>query len=94
MSDDELDFWLAGFITEVRRTDSAENPGRTIYEIINSIQAYLRFKCKRNVNLIDKTACVFRSLNSALNFVTKERAGQSIGVGQRSRKIICGSMAF
>ena len=38
--------------------------------------------CKRNVNLIDKVTRVFRSLiNSALNFVMKERAGQGIGVG-------------
>ena len=88
MSDDELDFCLARFIAEVRRTDGAEYPGRTIYEMINSIQAYLRFKCKRNVNLIDKTARVFRSLNSALNFVMKERAGQGIGVETAQAKFI------
>ena len=88
MSDHELDFCLARFIAEVRRTDGAEYPGRTIYEMINSIQAYLRFKCKRNVNLIDKTARVFRSLNSALNFVMKERAGQGIGVETAQAKFI------
>ena len=71
MSDDELDFCLARFIAEVRRTDGAEYPRRTIYEMINRIQAYLRFKCKRNVNLIDKTARVFRSLNLALKFILK-----------------------
>ena len=54
ISDDELDFCLARFIAEVRRTDGAEYSGRTIYEMINSIQAYLRFKCKRNVNLLTK----------------------------------------
>ena len=87
MSDDELDFCLARFIAEVR-TDGAEYPGRTIYEMISSIQAYLHFKCKHNVNLIDKTARVFRSLNSALNFVMKERAGQGIGVETAQAKFI------
>ena len=36
MSDDKLDVYLARFITEVRRTDGAEYPGRTIYEMINN----------------------------------------------------------
>ena len=83
-----MDFCLARFIAEVRRTDGAEYPGRTIYEMINSIQAFLRFKCKRNVNLMDKTARVLRSLNLALNFVMKERAGQGIGVETAQAKFI------
>lgn len=72
----------------MRKTDGAEYPGRTIYEMISSIQAYLRVECKRNVNLIDKTARVFRNFNSALNFVMKERAGQGIGVETAQAKFI------
>ncbi len=34
MSDDQLDFFLARFVAEVRKTDGAEYPGRTIYEMI------------------------------------------------------------
>ena len=37
-------------------------------------------ECRRSVTLIDKTSRVFRSLNSALNFVLKERAGLGFGV--------------
>ena len=44
--------------------------------MIGSIQTFLRVKCKRNVSLIDKTGCSFRSLNSELNFQMKEKAGQ------------------
>ncbi|CAB4023344.1 Hypothetical predicted protein, partial [Paramuricea clavata] len=88
MSDEQLDFFLARFVAEVRKTDGAEYPGRTIYEMISSIQAYLHVECKRNVNLIDKTAHVFRNLNSALNFVMKERAGQGIGVETSQAKFI------
>lgn len=47
--------------------------------MIGSIQTFLRVKCKRNVTLIVKTDCSFRSLNSALNFQMKEIAGQGIG---------------
>ena len=54
--------------------------GKTIYEMLNSIQTYLRRECNRNLTLIDKTSRVFRNLNSALNFVMKERAGQGFGV--------------
>jgi hypothetical protein len=52
MSDDQLNFFLARFVAEVRKTDGAEYPGRTIYEMISSIQVYLRVECKRNVNSI------------------------------------------
>ena len=48
--------------------------------MINSIQTYLRVECKGNLTLIDKSSCVFRKLNSALNYVLKDRAQQGLGV--------------
>ena len=80
MSDDHLDHFLARFVAEVRKVDGKEYPGKTIYEMINSIQTYLRVECKRNLTLIDKSSCVFRKLNSALNYVLKDRAQQGLGV--------------
>ena len=80
MSDDDLDHFLARFVAEVRKVDGKEYPGKTIYEMINSIQTYLRVECKRNLTLIDKSSCVFRKLNSALNYVLKDRAQQGLGV--------------
>ena len=74
MSDEMLDFTLARFVAEVRKEDGQEYPGKTVYEILSSIQMYLRVQCKRNITLIDKKGCTFRNLNSALNFVRKERA--------------------
>ena len=44
-----------------------ENPEKTLYEMIGSIQTFLRLQCKRNVTLIDSKGCTFRSLNSTLN---------------------------
>ena len=51
-----------------------EYPEKTLYEMIGSIQTFLRLQCKRNVTLIDNKGCTFRSLNSTLNFQMKEKA--------------------
>ena len=79
MSDEDLDFFLARFVAEVRKEDGQEYPGKTIYEMIFSLQCYLCFQRKGPLFLIDKKGCKFRNLNSSLNFVLKERAGEGIG---------------
>ena len=62
MSDELLDFALARFVAEVRKKDGQEYPGKTLYEILSSIQMYLRVQCKRNITLSDKKGCTFRKL--------------------------------
>lgn len=42
MSDEMLDFTLARFVAEVRKEDGQEYPGKTLYEILSSIQMHLR----------------------------------------------------
>ena len=64
MSDEDLDFLLARFLSGVRKDVGQEYPGKTIYEMICSLF------------LIDNKGCEFRNLNSALNFVLKQRAGE------------------
>ena len=59
MSEQELDFFLAQFIAEVRKQDREEYPGKTIYEMISSIQGYLRKVCKQDLYLIDKKGSRF-----------------------------------
>ncbi|KAK2565248.1 hypothetical protein P5673_011199 [Acropora cervicornis] len=44
MSDEDLDFFLGRFVAEVRKEDGQEYPGKTIYEMICSLQCYLRFQ--------------------------------------------------
>ena len=41
MSDEMLDFTLARFVAEVRKEDGQEYPGKTLYEILSSIEMYL-----------------------------------------------------
>ena len=88
MSDEMLDFTLARFVAEVGKEDGQEYPGKTLYEILSSIQIYLRVQCKQNITLIDRKGCTFRNLNSALNFVMKERAQQDIGVDINQANLI------
>ena len=74
MSEEQLDFVLIRLISEIIREDGQENSEKTLYEMIGSIQTFLRVQCNRNVTLIDKKGCTFRNLNSALNFQVKEKA--------------------
>ena len=69
MSDEMLDFTLARFVAEVRKEDGQECPGKTLYEILSSIEIYLRVQCKRNITLIDKKGCTFRNLNKLMNII-------------------------
>ena len=46
MSDEDLDCFLGRFVAEVRKEDAQEYPGKTIYEMIRSLQCYLRFQRK------------------------------------------------
>ena len=92
---------MARFISEVRREDGQEYPGKILYEMIGSIQTFLRVQCKRNVTLIDKKGSTFRSLNSTLNFQMKEKAAQGVGAVVNPAKFIteekekfCGKMVF
>ena len=75
-----MGYFLARFISEVRREDEQEYLGKTLYEMIGSVQKFLHVQCKRNVTLIDKKGCAFGSLNSALNFQMKEKVAQGVGV--------------
>ena len=88
MSGERLDFVLARFVSEVKREDGNEYPGKTLYEMICSVQTFLRVKCKRNVTFIDKRGCKFGSLNSALNFQMKEKAGKGIGTAVNQANFI------
>ena len=90
MSEEQLDFVKIRFIPVVIREDGQEYPGMTLYEMIGSIRTYLRVQCKRNVTLIDTKGCIFRSLNSALNFRKNEKAAQGIGVFVNQAKFITG----
>ena len=88
MSDEELDDVLGKFVSEVRKEDKEEYPGKTLYEMMCCIQSYLRLECKRNITLLDKRGCSFRNLNSALNFHMKQRAATGVGLDVKQAKVL------
>ena len=55
--------------------------------MICCIQAYFRIECKRNIALVDKKGCIFRNLNSALNFQLKQRATAGVSVDVKQPKV-------
>ena len=69
MSDEMLDFTLARFVAEVRKEDRREYPGKTLCEVLSSIEMYLREQCKRNITLIDQKRCTFRNLSKLMNIM-------------------------
>ena len=54
MSEEQLDFVLARFISEVRREDEQEYPGKTLFQTLGSIQTFLSAQCKRKLRLTKK----------------------------------------
>ena len=49
MSEEQLDFVLARFISEVRREDEQEYPGKTLFQTLGSIQTFLSAQCNRKL---------------------------------------------
>lgn len=79
MSDEDVGFFLARFVAEEYKQDGEDYPGKTIYEMICSLQGCLRTECWWDLCLIDNKGGRFCSLNSGLNFNLKERAGRGFG---------------
>ena len=72
-------------MAEVRKEDGQEYPGKTSYEMICSLQCYLRFQRKGALFLIVRKGCKFRNLNSALNFVLQSIKLNSMGFQTKRR---------
>ena len=88
MSNEDLNKVPEKFLAEVQKEGQKECPGKTKYEMICCTQAYFRIKCKINIALVDKKGCIFRNLNSALNFQLKQRASAGLGVDVKQPKVI------
>ena len=72
----DLCFAMTCFITEVRKIDGSEFPGKTIYEIVVCVQMYLETK-GYNYRLIDGGE--FTELKYTLDNVMKKRTTDGIG---------------
>lgn len=85
MSDDELNWTLACFICEVRKTDGSKHPPNTLHGIIASTQHYLKGK-GRVVRLFNDEKFVY--LRNALDAVMKESASIGLGLTKKQGEVI------
>lgn len=86
--DNELDYSLSRFAAEARKQDGKMYPGKTLYELIISIQSYLRHECKKSVTLIDVSGKTFPHLNAALNNEMKEATSAGVGVETKQADVV------
>ena len=83
MSDDDIDAVLSNFTGQVRKRDGLRYPGKTIHEIITSLQKYFQIQGK-HVRLIDINK--FPTLYYALDVAMKQSA--TAGLGMDTRKAL------
>ena len=72
-----LDHALCRFIPEVTKVDGGEYPGKTLYEMVLSIQKFLN-EYGLNYKLIDGPE--FKNVKIVLDNVMKQRAAENIGM--------------
>ena len=63
---------------EARKENGEEYPAKTLYEIVCSIQSYLRSH-NRPVNFFSKSSSVFNSLRKTLDGLMRECNAKGIG---------------
>jgi len=85
MTDEDLNINLQRFITEIRKVNGDEYRGNTLFEIIASLQHYMRQR-NRKINLFDGQS--FTGLNNVLDAKMKLLAQKGIGIQKRQAKVI------
>ena len=82
----DFEFALCRFICEVKKTrEDGDFPGRTLYQIVCSLQNYLR-KCEVNWKLIHRDN--FTNFQRVLDSVMQERAAMLIGTVKKQAQVI------
>ena len=82
---DHFEFAICNFLSEVRKLDGTEYPGKTLYHLVVSIQKHVNLRGK-NWKLIKGSQ--FGAVCTVLNNLMKERAHNNIGMTKRQAKMI------
>jgi hypothetical protein len=80
MSQHDMDSVLANFLHQVRKTDGSRYPGKTLHEIVTSIQKKMELK-GRKLKLIDSK--VFPQTYYALDIEMKTSTEQGLGMNTK-----------
>ena len=81
MTKDELNFAISRFIQEIHKKDGSEYPGKTLRDLVLSIQMYLETQDMKFKLLDDPD---FNQVRNTLDNVMKEKASR--GVGTRTKQ--------
>ena len=77
----KLNYWMARFITEVRRKDGNDYPPNTVTHITAGLQRHLREECGRpGINLLKKDDTTFDLFWKSLNARMKKLTNRGVGV--------------
>lgn len=87
MNAQEMNTYLSHFLLEIRRKDSSEYPGRTLYCIMTGILRHLKQNGNYN-NFLDKNNMQFSQLRNVLDARMKQLHSQGIGVKKRQAEAI------
>ena len=86
VSKESLIYAMARFITEVKKLDGSEFPGRTLYDIIVCVQFHLETLGFAWKLLNDDN---FKSVKFTLDNVMKLHTSQGIGVSVKQDQVLC-----
>lgn len=85
ITDQELDDVLSQFVAEVRKETGERYPGKTLHEIVSSLQKYLEIK-GRKVNLF--SGLLFQKLMKSLDIEMKISTQDKLGLKPKQAQII------
>ena len=85
ITQESLIFGICRFITEVKKIDGSEFPGKTLYDIVVCVQFHLE-SLGFNWKIVNDT--VFTDLKYTLDNVMKLRTSQGIGISVRKAQVL------
>ena len=81
-----LDYWLARFITEIKRRDGTDYPPNTLKSIASGVQRHMQEDCnRRDINIFQKSDTSFKTFRSALQSRTKQLLSKGVGVSTKHK---------
>ncbi|XP_066288271.1 zinc finger MYM-type protein 3-like [Branchiostoma lanceolatum] len=81
---EEMDFWLARFVWEIRKQDGTPYPPNTLYVIVTALLRHFREELGcHDMNFLDKKDSRFAEFRKALDARMKELAAAGVGAERR-----------
>ena len=83
MNSESINYWMKGFVLEVRKQDGSEYPPRSLYYIVCGLLRFIRDKNIHNMNLLDEKDHRFGVFQRVLDARMKELLSKGLGTKMR-----------